>query len=133
MKELDLFLASSDRNRWLFEDKIKVYVRKSTRIINKELRCKCLDIASIEVEPGYYNHGIFTDFMTQLLKEYPNLNIYVENICNPAVTHVLKKFDFKFKNDVSPMWSGIYQHDMYLIQDVENNFDISNILCIFDL
>ena len=110
-QQLNDFLLSNQRNEWLACTTFKVFVRKSIRFYNGE-SFRCLDLASIEVEEEWQNKGIFTTFLTLLLSTYPELNIFVESILHPAVTHILKKFKFEFYR--------LYEHqqvDMILIQE----------------
>ncbi len=97
-KQIDQFLLTTfPRNIWISDDIIKVYIRKSKRIINGEM-LDFFDIASIEISEESRGGGIFTSFMTEFISRYPDFNVYVESILNPAIEHVLKKFDFKYKD-----------------------------------
>jgi hypothetical protein len=64
------FITSSERTKWLFvEDKFKVFVRKTKRLYAKPAHMEgrlpfpsrqafsfdCIDIGSIEIQPGYQN------------------------------------------------------------------------------
>jgi len=96
-KQLEFFMSSKNRNMWLFDDKenpvFSIYVRKSHHIIDKKIY-NFLDLASITIEESRQGEGIFTNFLKTLLEKYPNQNIYVESILNPAVKHICKKFGF---------------------------------------
>jgi len=87
-KDLDDFLVSRCRNKWIDVGDIKVYFRKSNRhwlckFHRDEAPLKTLDIASVEADdPG---NGAWTRFISSLktnkkLLEYEQ--IYVENVLN---------------------------------------------------
>jgi hypothetical protein len=73
----DRFLASGHRNTWLEYPRIKVYVRRSTRVI---LGCSFpfVDLATVDVPPQHQGNGIFTTFLEHVEKSVENL--YIENV-----------------------------------------------------
>ena len=91
VNSLEKFLSSKNRNAWIYSKDMKIYVRKSRYLINKEF-IDFIDLASIEVYEK--NKGHFTSFIKSLLIEYPYKNIYVQNIMNPALEHILNKLGF---------------------------------------
>ena len=96
---VNLFIKSKNRNQWLDDGVIKLYIRKSKRFINGEF-IDFIDIANISVDENHQNVGIFREFMSLLISKYPHVNIYVESILNSYVTKVLTKLDFiKLGND----------------------------------
>jgi len=76
----------------IFSDNIKIYVRKSKRFIENELR-NFLDLASIQV----YNTGekIFTNLLIQIEKEFPNINLFIESILTERFLEFFLKNNFK--------------------------------------
>lgn len=86
VNELKDFLHSSERSRWLCNNKVKVYVRKSTRYLRindqKALPYKCLDIASIEVTPKYQRQGIFKKVLQTWINYNPFPVVFIENVLN---------------------------------------------------
>jgi hypothetical protein len=96
-KQLELFMSYKNRNMWLFDDEddpvVSIYVRKAHHKVGKQTY-DFLDLASISIVESRQGEGIFTDFLRRLLDKYPNQNIYVESILNPAVRHICNKFGF---------------------------------------
>ena len=96
-KQLELFMSYKNRNMWLFDDEddpvVSIYVRKAHHKVGSQVY-DFLDLASISIEESRQGEGIFTDFLRRLLDKYPNQNIYVESILNPAVRHICNKFGF---------------------------------------
>lgn len=90
--KLDSFIASPKKNEYISDGNITVYVRKSSRVPEGEM-LEFLDIANIGVERQ--NAGTGKGFFTELLKRYPNTNIFVESILNPAIEHILNGLGFK--------------------------------------
>jgi hypothetical protein len=102
------FITSSERTRWLFvEDKFKVFVRKTKRLYAKPAHMEgrlpfpsrqafsfdCIDIGSIEIQPGYQNKGVCTrvfDVFERITDLY-GFGIYVENVLNPTLAHIMAK------------------------------------------
>ena len=96
-KQLDLFLTYKNRNMWIYDDEnnpvLSIYVRKAHHRFNGQMY-NFLDLASITIEESRQGGGIFTNFIKILLDKYPDQNIYVESILNPAVRHICNKFGF---------------------------------------
>lgn len=107
--DIQTFLKSKQRNTYVGNSYITIYIRKSMRGFDNKL-INFFDIGNIEVVPEYQNKGYFTQFLIRLLKEYPNMNIFVESILNPILTNKLKQFGFKEQR------INEYQLNMYLIQ-----------------
>ena len=93
------FLASSERNAWIYYPKLhmKVYVRKSKRYLNlNKSLSDCFDIASVEVEDeDNCGKGNFTRFLNQIEPWLKSLNkfdaIFVESIVNERLIPYLEK------------------------------------------
>lgn len=112
-EKLHFFIHSNERNKWINDGLFKIYIRKSGRMLKGKMR-KCLDLASFEVlDENNYGKGIFTNFLTELLKIYSTTNIFVESILNSKVEFILKKFNFEEQH------LGSYQLNMFLIQEEE--------------
>jgi hypothetical protein len=96
-KQLELFMSYKNRNMWLYDNEddpiVSIYVRKAYHRVGKQTY-DFLDLASISIVESRQGEGIFTDFLRRLLEKYPNQNIYVESILNPAVRHICNKFGF---------------------------------------
>lgn len=102
---IDEFINSQYRNHWLNLPKIKVYVRKSKRIIDGKI-INFFDIASVEVSKTSQKKGVFTKFLQSLLIDYPEQNLYIESILNPILFDFLERYKFKIHN----------KENMYLIR-----------------
>jgi len=89
---LNQFLSSSLTNAWIKEPYLQLYIRKSTRLYNKQIY-QCLDLANILVQTNYRGKGIFTKFLTRFepLAFSLNKTIFVESILN----YNLKNFFLK--------------------------------------
>ena len=98
--DLKQFLKSSLTNVWIAEPYICVYVRKSTRLINKKYRL-CLDIGSVEVALHKRNNGVFTNFLQKFEQTAKQINrtVYVESILNPLLERKLKKRGYEYAGD----------------------------------
>lgn len=86
------FIKSDLRNSYIEEDGMSIYVRKSKRIVNKEV-LSFIDIANVVVDEEVRCKGFFTRFMNRLVDEY-SFNIYVESILSPHVERTCKKLGF---------------------------------------
>ena len=95
--DLKQFLTSPLRNVWISEPYIRVYVRKSIRLIDNIQR-DCLDIGSVEVEPHKRNKGVFSKFLLKFEKTAKQLNrvVYVENVLNPRLEEMLERREYRY-------------------------------------
>lgn len=94
LSEIDTFLKSSIRNTYVNDDKITMYIRKSQRLVNKQT-VKFFDISNISIDENHWGKGIFTNLISNLISKYPDMNIFVESILNPAIETALNKFNFE--------------------------------------
>jgi len=94
LSEIDTFLKSSIRNTYVNDDKITMYIRKSQRLVNKKT-VKFFDIGNISIDENHWGKGIFTNLISNLISKYPDMNIFVESILNPAIETALNKFNFE--------------------------------------
>ena len=94
LSEIDTFLKSSIRNVYVNDDKITMYIRKSQRLVNKQT-VKFFDIGNISIDENHWGKGIFTNLISNLISKYPDMNIFVESILNPAIETALNKFNFE--------------------------------------
>jgi hypothetical protein len=110
--EISLFIKlSHQRNKWFYGSNMKIYMRKSKRYIEGQIR-DCLDLASMEVLEGEdMGKGIFTDFLTKFIETYPEHNIFVESIQTERFALFFEKFGFKRTKE-----SDIHQQNMYLLK-----------------
>jgi hypothetical protein len=95
--DLKQFLSSKLVNVWISEPNINVYVRKSTRLINNELRL-CLDIGSVEVDLQKRNTGIFSSFLQKFEATAKGLNrtVYVECVLHSRFENFLLKKGYSY-------------------------------------
>ena len=104
---LSEFLADEKlRNAWIDELNMKVYVRRSMRMIGDEVY-KCLDIGSVEVDEDKTGKGIFTKFLARFEQEAKKIGrvIFIESILNPRLYQYLLKNGYKTaprSSDISP-------------------------------
>jgi len=84
------FLLSSNRNIWLEDKKMAVYVRKSKRYLDNVLM-NCVDIGSVNIEEKYRGKGTFSSFLKKIEKINPYKVIYIENILNDNLAKHFKK------------------------------------------
>ena len=106
------FMISKQRSTWIESDIMNLFIRKSLYLIEGKMR-SFIDLASVTIfEEG---QGHFTSLIKNLIKTYPNKNIYAQNILNPIVQHILNKFGFKVDEKNSSDECVI----MYLLQNDE--------------
>jgi len=95
MKLFDLFIKSEEklgyRNKWIYIDGFKMYVRKSKRFYNKEF-IDFIDLATIESDNQ--GTGLFTLILKEILDKYKDRNFYVENVMTDRFLNFFKKFGF---------------------------------------
>lgn len=92
-EEIDKFIKSPNRNQWIYTDEMSIYVRKSKRPLCGEL-IDFFDLATINVTcPG---KGMFTKFINEFMKKYPDLNIYIESVLTARFQNfIYNKLKFK--------------------------------------
>lgn len=98
--EIERFIASGDKNRWLISPVMKVYVRKGKRFSAERL-FNVLDIANIEVKQDEQGKGHFTDFLERymlLAQKHGFDAIFVENVLTPRFTDFFIKRGWKSDN-----------------------------------
>jgi len=97
---LNEFLESTDRNAWIKEKHMKVYVRKSYRHLDVKTltTTPCLDIATVEVDEDKRGSGILTLFIKRFEREAKKLArcVYVESILEPRLIPFLIKNGYAF-------------------------------------
>jgi hypothetical protein len=101
---LNEFLASTNRNTWIDEPHMRMYVRKSNRFLSKKTihnsipTTPCLDMASIEVDVDMRGKGVLTLFIKRFEREAKQLNraVYVESILEPRLVSFLIKNGYDF-------------------------------------
>ncbi len=107
LKKIQDFLNSENRNTYVTDNTLTLYIRKSKRIINGKLY-SFFDLANFQVVENKQKREIFTNFLLALLKKYPNLNFFIESIINPKVIDIITPIGFKKVNN-----QEIYQIDYY--------------------
>jgi hypothetical protein len=101
VKELECFLKSSLRNKWLYFDEGAVYVRKSQRCIEGSIY-SCLDLATIEIEESLQRQGLFKLILTIFHKNNPFPMLLIENVINPHLYgYLIKQPNVKILSDLS--------------------------------
>jgi len=90
-KQLQDFLDSPLRVRWLYTKEFEVYVRKGRHAGPDGKMHTYLDIANIEVYPEFQRQGRFKDFLAlcQRISLYDGL--FLENILNENVFDYLRR------------------------------------------
>jgi hypothetical protein len=87
------FFYSKNRNMWLEDHILSVYVRKGFHIINEEI-IDTIDIANIStINSKYKGKGYFRSFM--LAVEGLGIAVYVENIHNQLLLDMLVKHNYE--------------------------------------
>ena len=92
ISEINDFLESDEKNKWITNECFHIYVRKSKRCVNKKFY-DFFDIAHIEIYPN--NEGIFSYFLNKIENTFM-VNIYVESILTKRFKNYLiekKKFE----------------------------------------
>jgi hypothetical protein len=98
--QLYTFLKQAYKNKWIYDDKMKVYIRKGYHCINNNL-FKTLDIASIEV--FITGNGIGTSFIDIAHAINPFEATYIESVLNERfLKHLLKDNWILQENSIPP-------------------------------
>jgi len=84
-------MLTKPRNSWLENKYMRVYVRRSRRMIAGVIE-ETFDVASILVHPKYQKQGYFKAFMQYI--ETLGLTIYVESLLNSELTEMLLKHGY---------------------------------------
>jgi hypothetical protein len=74
------------RNRWLEDETLKVYVRRSIRFLN-DCRYNMLDVANIAASPP--GQGRFTKFLDYAERMRPYQGIFIESVINRRLAEFL--------------------------------------------
>ncbi len=81
--QVEAFLTHAEGKRmyrsWIETDIMSVYLRKSKRLLSGVMR-QCLDIAAIEIEEGYQQQGLFSQFMLKVHELHPYEATYIEPV-----------------------------------------------------
>jgi GNAT superfamily N-acetyltransferase len=74
---------------------MRVYVRNTSRYSNGSL-VKCLDVASIEVEPALQGRGLFRSWLRKAEEEAfkRGLSVFIESVLNPFLPEVLARYGY---------------------------------------
>lgn len=91
INQIDEFIKSKQRNKWIYDDGIKIYIRNSLRYFNGNL-IPCLDLASIEIDNS--GNGIFTNIFNEILEKFKDKNIFVESILTDRFYNFIKSKGF---------------------------------------
>lgn len=117
LEQLDNFIKESEakflRNLWLEDDDMKVYVRKGRHILGTGQNAVItLDIATVEVNEGKQNQGIWTNFLYHAHEMNPWDATYIENILNPILSVSLVKNGW-----IPVIKPGLYSECYYMPKD----------------
>jgi hypothetical protein len=107
------FYMSDLRNAHVEIAPVKLYTRKSRRVIRPNETHSFLDIASITIERDQQQKGIFTALLKALLLKYPKENFFIESIVNDNVRKVAEREGFLIRPQNLDLEEG---YDMYLIR-----------------
>lgn len=95
IESLKEFLSESEKliinRKWIDDDDMKVYVRKSRRLLTPDLISVCLDIASVEVEEEKQGKGIFSSFLEKAHEMNPWDATYIECVVNQKLRAFLER------------------------------------------
>lgn len=88
---LEQFLASKHPNLWIYEPKMKAYVRKGMHALNRGVLSKCLDLANIEVYEEFRSQGVFREFLdrAEALANERRWAVFVESLLEPRLEKFL--------------------------------------------
>lgn len=89
--QVGIFILTKARNAWLENKYMRVYVRRSRRMIDSVIE-ETFDVANISVYPKYQKQGYFKSFMQYI--ETLGLTIYVESLSNSELTEMLLKHGY---------------------------------------
>ena len=102
--KLQKFLLSSNRNEWLSDGKMKVYVRKSKRCFDGVTLLTCFDCATVEVEDK--GKGTFKKFIKEFHEINPFQASFIESVCEPRLAEWCEKNN----------WTKFRENNYYLIK-----------------
>lgn len=113
MIQISVFLNSKENRRWIVNDAIRIYVRKSKRIFHNNFY-DFFDFASIEAtETGT---GLFTQIIKKFEERYPNKNIYIESVLSPRFAKYIETVLGFEKPDEINISSNFYKIKNNIIQ-----------------
>lgn len=86
------------RNAWLEDDKLRAYVRYSSRVLDKKTRVisTCLDVAVIAVNMMEWNKGHCREFIHTAHELNPWDATFIECANSPVLDAALKRWGFTF-------------------------------------
>lgn len=98
------------RNTWIYGRRIKVYIRRSNRLINDKIM-SCLDLANVEVDENYRGIGIFTKFLDDFEFNAIQMKrvVYVESIPNLRLYNYLLRRGYKLTKLSNPLSPCVYK------------------------
>ena len=87
LNQISNFIDSKDRNLWISNNAISIYIRKSKRNFKGNMY-DFFDFASIDVtEPG---SGLFTKIIKKFEEKYPDKNIFIESVLTERFANYIK-------------------------------------------
>ena len=97
LNKIDKFLNSTQRNMWIENKAIKIYIRKSKRNFKGQM-FYFFDFASIEVTKT--GQGLFTQILKKFEEIYPDKNIFIESVLTERFEDYIKnKLGFEEDED----------------------------------
>ena len=92
IEKLSEFIKNADnsgpRNLWIEDENMKVYVRKSRRLLAGKMIC-ALDIATISVDESKQRQGFCTNFLTEAHESNPWDATFVECVLDKNLSSSL--------------------------------------------
>jgi hypothetical protein len=87
LAQIEKFLNSPQRNMWIENKAIKIYIRKSKRNFRGQM-FDFFDFAAIEVYKQ--GQGLFTQVLKRFEEIYPNKNIFIESVLTDRFADYIK-------------------------------------------
>ena len=87
LDQISIFLNSNDNRRWIGNDAISIYIRKSKRSFNGQIY-DFFDFATIETTKT--GTGLFTQILKRFEEIYPDKNIYIESVLTDRFANYIK-------------------------------------------
>lgn len=87
LDKIDMFIKSPQKNIWIENNAIKIYIRKSKRYFKGEVN-DFFDFASISVEKT--GKGLFSQILQKFEEIYPDKNIFIESVLTDRFAYYIQ-------------------------------------------
>lgn len=87
MNQISEFIESNVRNKWIFNESLKIYIRNSRRYYKGSV-LEFFDFASIEVYKE--GSGFFTKLLQEFENRYPDKNIFIESVLTDRFSNYIE-------------------------------------------